>query len=183
MSTPRTPSRTMADLLTQYATYHRDPRNIATHYVGVPLIVLGIAVLLARARFDIAGLGLTAAWVVWALCTLWYLSRRGAPVLSLAVSLAMGGIVALAHAFAGGSMASWLAWGLGTFVVGWVVQFVGHYYEGKKPAFVDDIVGLLVGPMYVTAELLFALGVSKPLEAEIDRRAGPRRLRDLAHPA
>ena len=27
-----------------YASYHRDRRNIATHFFGIPMIVLGIAV-------------------------------------------------------------------------------------------------------------------------------------------
>ena len=30
--------------LIEYARYHRDPRNIATHFVGIPLIAFGIAV-------------------------------------------------------------------------------------------------------------------------------------------
>ena len=33
-------------LLVQYARYHRDQRNIATHFIGVPLIVFAVAVLL-----------------------------------------------------------------------------------------------------------------------------------------
>jgi uncharacterized membrane protein YGL010W len=78
-----------------------------------------------------------------------------------------------------GSVGAWLAWGLGTFIIGWIIQFIGHYYEGRKPAFVDDLVGLLVGPMFVTAEALFALGWNKPLHAEIERRAGPTHLRNL----
>ena len=41
--------RSTPDLLIQYARYHRDPRNIATHLVGIPMIVLAVAVLLARA--------------------------------------------------------------------------------------------------------------------------------------
>jgi uncharacterized membrane protein YGL010W len=28
---------------------------------------------------------------------------------------------------------SWIAWGVGFFLVGWIIQFVGHWYEGKKP--------------------------------------------------
>ena len=47
-------------------------------------------------------------------------------------------------------------------------------------AFVDDVVGLLVGPMFVTAEAMFMLGWNKPLLAEIERRAGPTVLRDMA---
>ncbi|MFX8094694.1 Mpo1-like protein, partial [Acinetobacter baumannii] len=69
-----------------------------------------------------------------------------------------------------------------SFVVGWVFQFVGHYYEGRKPAFVDDLVGLLVGPMFVVGEAMFTLGWGRPLLAEIERRVGPTHLRDLAHP-
>jgi uncharacterized membrane protein YGL010W len=64
-----------------------------------------------------------------------------------------------------------------------LIQFVGHYYEGRKPAFADDIVGLLVGPMFVVLEMLAALGLFKGLMADIERHAGPTHLRDLAHPA
>ena len=42
--------------------------------------------------------------------------------------------------------------------------------------------GLLAGPMFVPAELLFTLGLAQPLQHEIERRAGPTVLRDLAHP-
>jgi len=63
-----------------------------------------------------------------------------------------------------------------------VLQFVGHYYEGRKPAFVDDLVGLLVGPMFVTGDALFGAGLCRPLAEEIERRAGPTLIRDLAHP-
>lgn len=175
------PSRTAIDLLSQYALYHRDQRNIATHFVGVPMIVFGIGVLLARASFSIADLHTSAAWVAFALAAAWYLTRRGPVALNIAVTAAVGVLIAAAHGVSGGSTAAWLAWGAGTFAIGWVIQFIGHYYEGRKPAFVDDLVGLLVGPMFVTAEAMFAAGWNKPLLAEIERRAGPTHLRDLMH--
>ena len=177
--------RAAIDLLTQYALYHRDRRNIASHFVGIPMIVFAIGVLLARPSFGIEGSGglvVTPAWIAFALATAWYLTR-GNLVLGLATSLAVGVLIAMAHRVGGSGVGAWLAWGLGFFIVGWVIQFVGHWYEGKKPAFVDDIVGLLVGPMFVTAEVLFALGWGRPLLAEIERRVGPTVLRDLAHPA
>ena len=176
------PLRPATELLQRYAEYHRDQRNIATHLVGVPMIVFGLAVLLARPVVELAGWALTPAWAVFALVALWYLTR-GQPVLGAAVSVATGLLIALAQPVAGGSVAGWLGWGLGFFVVGWVIQFVGHYYEGRKPAFADDIVGLLVGPMFVVLELLAGLGLFKALMAEIERHAGPTRLRDLAQPA
>jgi len=41
-------------------------------------------------------------------------------------------------------------WSLGaaSFTVGWAMNFVGHYYEGKKPAFADDPLSFLAGPVW-----------------------------------
>ncbi len=52
---------------------------------------------------------------------------------------------------------SWLIWSVGIFVVGWIIQFIGHYYEKKKPAFMDDVIGLAIGPLFVLAEFVFLL--------------------------
>jgi len=171
--------RAATDLLSQYATYHRDQRNIASHFIGVPMIVFAVGVLLARPAFALGGLALSPAWVLFALVVAWYLSR-GNLGLGLAVSAGSGVLLLAAHRVADGSVVTWLGWGVGVFALGWLIQFVGHWYEGRKPAFVDDIVGLLVGPMFVTAEAMFMLGWNKPLMAEIERRAGPTTLRDLA---
>jgi uncharacterized membrane protein YGL010W len=169
--------RNAKELLADYAAYHRDRRNIATHLVGVPMIVFAVGVLLARPAFAFGGLALSPAWLMFAVTAAWYLTR-GDLVVGAAVSAVVGVLVALGHGVAYGSTASWLTWGLGAFVVGWVIQFVGHYFEGRKPAFVDDLAGLLVGPMFVTAEVLFALGLCRPLQAEIVRRAGPTLIRE-----
>ena len=180
--------RPAIDLLSQYALYHRDRRNIASHFVGVPMIVFAVGVLLARPVVGIgvdglggpgAALALTPAWIAFALAAAWYLTR-GNLVLGLATSATVGVLILAAHHVGSSGIGAWLAWGIGFFAVGWVIQFVGHWYEGKKPAFVDDIIGLLVGPMFVVAEAMFMLGWGKPLLAEIERRAGPTHLRDLA---
>src|SRR3546814_13270738 len=71
----------------------------------------------------------------------------------------------------------WLGSGLGMFVLGWVIQFVGHYYEGRKPAFVDDLTGLIVGPLFVVVEAGFLLGLRGELKRAIEERAGPVALR------
>jgi uncharacterized membrane protein YGL010W len=174
--------RNANQLMIDYAAYHRDKRNIASHFIGIPLIVYSIGILLARPAFEVGGITLTPVWVIWALATVWYLTL-GNLALGIAVSVVNGVLIYLAAPLAAGSIASWLAWGIGTFVVGWVIQFVGHYYEGKKPAFVDDLLGLLTGPMFVTAEAMFALGWGKSLLAEIEQRVGPTKIRDLTQPA
>ena len=171
--------RTAIDLLSQYAAYHRDRRNILSHFVGVPMIVFAVGVLLARPAIPLGVVSLTPGWIAFLLAAGWYLTR-GNLVLGTAVSAVVGFLILLAHGVATGSIAVWLAWGLGIFLLGWVIQFLGHWYEGRKPAFVDDLVGLLVGPMFVVAEGLFALGWNRPLQDEIERRVGPTVLRDLA---
>ncbi|WP_119287997.1 DUF962 domain-containing protein [Azohydromonas sediminis] len=168
------------ELMVQYAGYHRDRRNIATHFVGIPLIVFAVGVLLARPTVPVAGLALTPAWVLWALAAAWYVSR-GPGLLGVAVAAVTAVLVALAQPLGAGTTTAWLAWGAGCFVAGWLVQFVGHLYEGRRPAFFDDLVGLLVGPMFVVAEALFAFGRLRQLAAEIERQVGPTMLRDLHH--
>ena len=168
--------RNATELMVQYAGYHRDRRNIATHFVGIPLIVFAIGVLMGRPSFEVAGLALSPAWLLWALATAWYLSR-GNLVLALAVSGANAVLIALAQPLAAGSTSGWLTWGIGTFVAGWLVQFAGHYYEGRKPAFVDDLTGLIIGPHFVLCEALFAFGLFPELKAAIERIAGPTRRR------
>jgi uncharacterized membrane protein YGL010W len=177
-----TPFRSAVDLLKQYAEYHRDQRNILTHFVGVPMIVFAVGVLLARPTLMLGGLALTPAWLLFGLVALWYLTR-GHLGIGLATALGMGVLMLLAHRVNGFGVGIWLAWGVGFFVVGWVIQLIGHYYEGRKPAFADDIVGLLVGPMFVVLEMLAPLGLFKDLLAAIERHAGPTFVRDLAHPA
>jgi uncharacterized membrane protein YGL010W len=177
-----TPFRPAIELLTQYAEYHRDRRNILTHFVGVPMIVFGVAVLLSCVHFVVNGIDLTLAWIAFALTAAWYLTR-GRLGIGLASAAGVGLLVLAAHHAPGDSVSQWLAWGLGAFAAGWVIQFIGHYYEGRKPAFADDLVGLLVGPMFVVLEMLALAGFFKGLVADIESRVGPTVIRDLAHPA
>ena len=54
-----------------------------------------------------------------------------------------------------------------------LIPFVGHYWEGRKPAFFDDVVGLLVGP--VLTEMGFVLGLRREVQAQMQARiAGGR---------
>jgi uncharacterized membrane protein YGL010W len=71
------------------------------------------------------------------------------------------------------STSAWLGSALGLFVVGWVIQFIGHAFEGRKPAFVDDLVGLLIGPLFLVAEVAFALGLRPEVLLAVEAKAGP----------
>ena len=160
--------KNLTDQLTQYAYYHQDARNINSHFVGVPMIVMAVVTLLSRPVIAVDGLPLSVALIAAVLTTMFYLrlDLRFGVVLGVVLALMLSG----GQWLAAQTTALWLSVGLGLFVVGWVIQLVGHYYEGKKPAFVDDMVGLLIGPLFVTAELGFLLQMRLELKAEIHRR-------------
>ena len=169
--------KTLLDQLSTYGAYHRDRRNIATHFVGIPLIVFASTTLLSRAHAGPVSLALVVALasVVFYL----RLDLRYGAVMAALYGLSLWGSAQLAAQ----SFGSWLSWGLGLFVLGWAIQFVGHLYEGRKPAFVDDLVGLLIGPLFVTAEAGFLLGMRDEVRAAIEERVGPTWMRPAGTPA
>ena len=65
--------KTVLDQLAGYGAYHRDRRNIATHLIGVPMIVFAVVVLLARPGFMVAGLTVTPALVALVMTGIYYL--------------------------------------------------------------------------------------------------------------
>jgi uncharacterized membrane protein YGL010W len=161
--------------LSTYATYHRDPRNIATHFFGVPMIFVAVCTFLSRPMFEVAGLHLAPVYAVGFAAAIFYLRLDVRFGLVMTVSLVLSALIGAQ--LAAQSTVIWLCAATALFVVGWIIQFVGHFYEGKKPAFVDDLVGLLIGPLFVTAELGFLLDLRLEVKAEIEKQAGPTRLR------
>jgi uncharacterized membrane protein YGL010W len=128
-----------------YAAFHGTPGNKACHAVGIPLIMFTLIALLTRVPlFEAGGFTVTAAELVIAAVTAYYLSLDvSLGVLMLAASLAMA---------AGGRYLP-VAAALALFVLGWVLQFVGHYvYEKRSPAFYRNLVHLLVGPLWILAK-------------------------------
>lgn len=169
--------RTLTQQLTQYAAYHRDRRNIVTHFIGIPMIVVALAVLVSRPAFAVGALPfmVSPAWLLFGAATVYYLVLD----VPLGVMMAVVSVVCVAFGqwIAAQSTLIWIATGVGLFVVGWVFQFIGHVaYEHRKPAFVDDVIGLLIGPLFVLAEALFGFGWRPALREAIEAQVGPTRI-------
>ena len=164
--------QTIEQNLTQYAAYHRDRRNIATHFVGVPMIVFALVLALATVSLPVGSIAVTVAAAVSIVASLYYLR------LDLGFGIAMAVILFAMCAAASeithrSGIAAALGWAAAIFVAGWALQFWGHRFEGMKPAFFDDAKQLLIGPLFVFAELLFLLGLRAPLRRYIEERVGP----------
>ena len=147
-------------LLGEYKESHQNETNQLIHWIFVPLIFLSVIGILWDVKLPIeldflGGEPLNVAMIVALLVFAYYLS------LSFAISVGMltiTGIGMLACYFYNGALSVWVI-SLGIFVVSWIMQFVGHKVEGKKPSFFKDLEFFLVGPMWVLAKLYNKLGI------------------------
>jgi uncharacterized membrane protein YGL010W len=160
------------DLETQmafYAAYHQDARNKATHFVGVPLIMLAILVPLSWLRVDAAGITLTAA-VLLAAAVLAYYFFLDVP-LAIAMLALIGLLLWAAESIAALGAARGWAWFAALFAGGWILQLIGHAFEGRRPALVDNVFQIFVAPIFLCAEIFFALGYKPGLHTAVQERA------------
>jgi uncharacterized membrane protein YGL010W len=164
--------KTLEQNLVQYAAYHRDRRNIATHFAGIPMIVLAGVTALATVTMTIGTVDVTLAAVLSIAACVYYFLLDALLGAAMAVAL-FAACAAASEAIARLGAPAALAAALVLFVAGWALQFLGHRYEGIKPAFYDDVKQLLIGPLFLCAEVFFALGAKPALARYIDERVGP----------
>jgi uncharacterized membrane protein YGL010W len=150
--------RTQQQFLNEYGKSHRNPVNQMVHFICVPVIVfstLGLLWLIPIGRW--LGLeGAAATWVNGAtllgvLAGIFYLKMSFTTFLAMTAwfGLSIAGIYAIAQL--GAWPLFWISAGL--WVAAWAVQVWGHKVEGAKPSFADDLVFLLIGPIFVMHEL------------------------------
>ena len=149
--------------LATYASYHRDERNRATHFIGIPAIVFSILVPLALVRVA----GISAAVPVALLALIGWIALDRVIGLAMVVVILPMLIVAEWIARRYGSATAWIVFAI-FFVGGWVFQLVGHVWEGRRPALADNLFQAFIGPMFIMAEVLMALGLKQDLKAAID---------------
>jgi uncharacterized membrane protein YGL010W len=153
----------LARQLAIYASYHRDERNRATHFIGIPAIVFTILVPLALVR--VAGISAAVLVALLAL-TDWIALDR---VIGLAMVVVMLPMLLVAEwtARKTGGGTAWSVFAI-FFVGGRAFQLVGHAWEGRRPWLTDNLFQTFIGPMFLMAEALIALGLKQDLKAAID---------------
>ncbi|NVD08493.1 DUF962 domain-containing protein [Vibrio sp. JPW-9-11-11] len=133
--------------LQEYGESHQHPVNQKIHKVAVPGIFLSVVGLLwSIPPIPLYGLNLNWVWIALAPTMVFYYR------LSLSVFLMMLGF-SLACISLIWSLEllqiSVLLVSLVLFAVLWLLQFIGHKIEGKKPSFFEDVQFLLIGPIWV----------------------------------
>jgi uncharacterized membrane protein YGL010W len=161
--------KSLEDQMGFYAAYHQDARNKATHFIGVPAIMLSLFIPLAWVGFDAGGVTVTAA-MVFAAAVLIYYFMLDVP-LALAMVVVTTVLVWAGHQIAAlGTLSGWI-WFAILFVGGWILQLVGHVFEGRKPALADNLFQIFVAPIFLCAEIFFALGYKPGLHRGVQERA------------
>jgi uncharacterized membrane protein YGL010W len=138
--------RRVDQLLAHYEESHRNPTNELIHFIAIPLIMLSLVGMMFALHPFVAYAFIAASMVYYLRLSLVFLASMLLwSALSLAVLFAMGSLV--------------LELSVAIFVGAWILQFIGHKLEGKKPSFFEDIQYLWVGPLFVLSKLFTKLGL------------------------
>ena len=134
-------------LFDDYSSYHRTVGNKWFHRAGIPLIILSGLGMLARVEIvSINSLRIDLAVVLIVASSVYYL------MLDWKLGLGMLGASIIFY-FAGAALP--MTVNVILFVLGWIFQFIGHaVYEKKNPAFMRNLVHLLIGPLWILKGLV-----------------------------
>lgn len=143
-----------------YKQQHTHKINRFTHYIGIPALIFSLMMLFNWISIDIATKWQIAfTWLFLAATLLYYffLQIRLAIVATI-IMVPLAGLAILVARPAPTHLS--LSLFLILFFGGWILQFVGHFFEKQKPAFFSNTMQLLIGPLFVLIELLEAMGIA-----------------------
>jgi uncharacterized membrane protein YGL010W len=140
-------SRPVDEMFRRYGEFHRNATNEAIHWICVPLIAWSVVGMLWAASPILEATAMAASLAFYA-----WLSPRLA--LGMAAAIA---VMVYAASLIGGPL---FEVSVAIFILAWIGQFVGHRIEGRKPAFIEDVRALLIGPAWVLAFVYRRLGIA-----------------------
>jgi uncharacterized membrane protein YGL010W len=133
-------------LLAHYSESHQNPRNELIHFIAIPLIMLSLVGMMFALHPYVAYAFIAASMVYYArLSVVFLITMALLSAAFIGVIFAMGPLV--------------LPVCIAIFVGAWILQFIGHKIEGKKPSFFEDIQYLWVGPLFVLSKLFEKLHI------------------------
>jgi uncharacterized membrane protein YGL010W len=154
--------KSLKEQMQSYGAYHTDPRNKLTHFIGVPLVTFALFLFLGWFRFVLTpNLPITVATIFYVVVLFYYLKLDyRIALLQLPFTLVLLWVADWAARLPPGQS---LAVFLVTFVLGWILQLLGHAIEGRRPALADNMMQIFNAPLFLTVELLARLGMRRDL--------------------
>lgn len=138
---------TLNEYLTEYQKSHLHPTNVRIHTICVPLIFLSILGLLFAIPFKLGPLRVADVVSIAVMAYYLVLSRKYFVIMLIQFAVCYGICIALEPTGYLFSIS------LGIFIITWIFQFYGHKVEGKKPSFFQDLLFLLIGPIWVVKKI------------------------------
>ena len=162
---------TLKQQMQSYGAYHRDPRNKLTHFLGVPLVTFALFLFLGWFRFVRQDVLPISAATLFYLGVLVYYFRLDGRIAAIQLPFTVI-LLILSDWAARQSLAVSGTLFLTTFVLGWIIQLVGHAMEGRRPALADNILQVFNAPLFLTIEALTMAGFRKDLVEPEPEMAG-----------
>ncbi|MFA5941027.1 MAG: Mpo1-like protein [Sinimarinibacterium sp.] len=150
--------RSREQFMREYAASHGQITNQIIHMICVPIIFFTSTGLLWSVPLDglVPGSFDSQGWfnlaTLVALPITVFYARLGARSLLTGITwMLIGGLGSFALQSVGAPLVGLC---IGLWLAAWVVQLYGHKLEGAKPSFFDDLVFLLIGPLFVHEKLV-----------------------------
>lgn len=153
--------------LSSYGDSHQQLFTKITHVIGVPIIIFGLAVLLNWLELTIHGVGTASAtWFFVLFMTIFYCFFDWQIALITGVWML---VLALISFFWVGILPSLKGFYIFIicFVGGWILLGIGHLFEKKKPAILQNVWQMFNAPIFVTLEIAFWFGFKQALKKRI----------------
>lgn len=150
-------ARSIEQWLAAYGESHQNKTNKLIHWICVPVITWTVLALMWLVQVPgLPWLNLAMAFILFALGFYWRLAR------SIAIGMALFSAICLGIILWHEATLVTPLWqsALALFVAAWLVQFIGHKIEGKKPSFFEDLQFLLIGPAWLLSFIYRRQGIS-----------------------
>ena len=145
----------------EYGLYHKNKINKIIHWICIPLIIFSLFGLLSLLNYNfmiadghykinILGIFITLVMIYY-----FRLSKNLAFGM-LIISLLFIGVIDFISL---NDRMSLLYLYSSIFIIAWIGQFVGHKFEGRKPAFLKDLQFLLIGPLWLLSYIYNKLNI------------------------
>lgn len=156
--------KSLTEQLSVYQQQHKNKINLHTHYIGIPMIIFSLLMLFNWISIDIATKWqISFSWIFLITTLIYYFFLNVRLAIVASVIFIIIALIAMWIARPVPSTFSFILF-LILFMTGWVLQFIGHYFEKQKPAFLISTKQLLIGPLFVLREALTTLGVAKYIQ-------------------